>query len=303
MCTMAERKSDISDAIKIAKEGIDAVNSALGLFNKVLDQIIPWNTFEGTIKKLDRYREDYSNESAEIVGEIKASIADAVDKYFSATQCIYEWCSLASQLLTVYLQLFDERDEEIFQGQKLFLIKILDDGAAKMSDGQTKLEDSTTSFNILKGKLVTLHSRLTNEFDSQSTYFQSKVNQISTEFYRDVVANSIVHGPFGLFFLHDAAAGVIEEIIIAELKLKLDQIKKNFEDLQMLVNKAVFDIDSTKDQLKDKIVYFRELNIQAEESRMFIPFDDLDSFRDNTIESVNKLIVQCNEYQERHGKE
>lgn len=296
------QKSNVSEAINNTKEGIDAANSALGLFSEVLDQIIPWQQFEETIKKLDRYRKDYSNESAVIVGEIKTHLGNAADKYFSATQCIYEWCSLASRLLTIYLQLLDKRDEKTFPALKQLLIKTLDDGVVKMTNGQAKLEESSMSFNILKGKLVTLHSRLTNEFNSQSTYFQSKVNQIRTAAYAGALAGA-VGGPFGLVIAYAIAASKVEGHMIPELKLKLGQIKKFFENLQKVVHQANVDIDTTKAKLKDEIRYIGELKIRTDEARSVIPFDDLDALRDNTKDSVKKLIVQCNEYQIRHGKE
>lgn len=66
-----------------------------------LDQIIPWKTFDQTMKDFDRYSNDYSNESAAIVGEVKTLMKDAQDNYFSATLSVYEWCSLASRLLAI----------------------------------------------------------------------------------------------------------------------------------------------------------------------------------------------------------
>lgn len=210
----------IEGAIEITKEGIETIDKALELYNKILDQIVPWKTYEETVKELDRFRDDYSNESAKLVGEVKTLIKDAQDNYFSATQSIYEWCSLTTKLLAIYLQLFEKKTSKTYEAQRELLVKVLDDGLTKMSAGQAKLLQSSMNFNNVAGKLATLNSRLTNDFDTKSSYFQGKVDKIRKDANADATDNLIL-GPFGLIISYSIAAGIVEGKLIPELAKKI----------------------------------------------------------------------------------
>ncbi|KAJ6642562.1 Hemolysin E [Pseudolycoriella hygida] len=290
----------VKEVIEITKEGIEALNQALDLYNKVLDQIIPWKTYEETVKELDRYREDYSNESAQLVGEVKTLIYDAEDNYYSATQSIYEWCSLTIRLLQIYLNLFNKRSTTTYEAQRALLISVLGDGIAKMSAGQAKLQQSSINFNNVAGKLTTLNARLTNEFSSKSSYFQSKVDQIRKEAYAGA-ASGFVLGPFGLIISYAVAAGVVEGKLIPELEKRLDEVKSFFVKLHKTIDETNVNIDSTKTKLKNEIANIGELKVKTEETKELIPFDELDALRDNILESVNNLIKQCEAYQKSHA--
>ncbi|KAJ6624466.1 putative hemolysin E-like protein [Pseudolycoriella hygida] len=57
---MNPRGDPVCEVIEITNEGIETISKALDLYNKVLDQIVPWKTYEKTVKELDRFRSDYS---------------------------------------------------------------------------------------------------------------------------------------------------------------------------------------------------------------------------------------------------
>ncbi len=82
----------MSNEFETAKTAIETADKALDLYNKVLDQLIPWKTFEETIKELTRYKDEYSQKSSTLVGEVKTLLLDCQDKYFESTQSVYEWC-------------------------------------------------------------------------------------------------------------------------------------------------------------------------------------------------------------------
>lgn len=287
--------------IQMTKGGVEAMNNALGLYNKVLDQIIPWKTFEDTVKELDRYSSEYSSESAQLVSEIKSLMNNAHDSYHGATQYIYEWCSSTIQFLGNYRQLFDKRPSNAYEQLKAILIQVLDNGTKKMDAAQTKLLQSSASFNNAAGKLTTLHSRFTNEFDSKSSYYQGKVNQIRTEAYAGAAAG-VIGGPLGLIIAYAIAASTVEGKLIPELNQKLNEVKNFFDHLKSKIDRSNVDIDATKSKLQGEVKNIGALKIQNEETKTLIPLDDLDALRDNVLGSVNALIAQCNEYQKRHGR-
>ena len=72
--------------------GIEASDKALALYNKYIDQLIPWKTFEDTIKDITKYEKDYSKKAADLVGEVKTLLLNSNDYYLKAVQSVYEWC-------------------------------------------------------------------------------------------------------------------------------------------------------------------------------------------------------------------
>ncbi|CAK0696328.1 hypothetical protein FGAF437_25080 [Escherichia coli] len=85
--------------VEVVKNAIETADGALDLYNKYLDQVIPWQTFDETIKELSRFKQEYSQAASVLVGDIKTLLMDSQDKYFEATQTVYEWCGVATQLL------------------------------------------------------------------------------------------------------------------------------------------------------------------------------------------------------------
>lgn len=41
--------------VEVVKNAIETADGALDLYNKYLDQVIPWQTFDETIKELSRW--------------------------------------------------------------------------------------------------------------------------------------------------------------------------------------------------------------------------------------------------------
>lgn len=155
---------------------------------------------------------------------------------------------MAKQLLDRYRQLlFDQRSDDTFKQQRAILVKILELGESKMATGQEKVQQSSGHFNNASGKLRTLHSRFTNEFDSKSTYYQGQVNKIRTEawvfcgliretdkFFFNLLLICLFElysyagaaagawgGPLGLLIFYSIAAGIVEGQKIPELNEKL----------------------------------------------------------------------------------
>ncbi|WP_251361308.1 hemolysin E, partial [Escherichia coli] len=83
--------------VEVVKNAIETADGALDLYNKYLDQVIPWQTFDETIKELSRFKQEYSQAASVLVGDIKTLLMDSQDKYFEATQTVYEWCGVVNR--------------------------------------------------------------------------------------------------------------------------------------------------------------------------------------------------------------
>ena len=260
--------------VEVVKNAIETADGALDLYNKYLDQVIPWQTFDETIKELSRFKQEYSQAASVLVGDIKTLLMDSQDKYFEATQTVYEWCGVATQLLAAYIFLFDEYNEKKASAQKDILIKVLDDGITKLNEAQKSLLVSSQSFNNASGKLLALDSQLTNDFSEKSSYFQSQVDKIRKEAYAGAAAG-VVAGPFGLIISYSIAAGVVEGKLIPELKNKLKSVQSFFTTLSNTVKQANKDIDAAKLKLTTEIAAIGVIKTETETTRFYVDYDDL----------------------------
>ncbi len=276
--------------VEVVKNAIETADGALDLYNKYLDQVIPWQTFDETIKELSRFKQEYSQAASVLVGDIKTLLMDSQDKYFEATQTVYEWCGVATQLLAAYIFLFDEYNEKKASAQKDILIKVLDDGITKLNEAQKSLLVSSQSFNNASGKLLALDSQLTNDFSEKSSYFQSQVDKIRKEAYAGAAAG-VVAGPFGLIISYSIAAGVVEGKLIPELKNKLKSVQSFFTTLSNTVKQANKDIDAAKLKLTTEIAAIGEIKTETETTRFYVDYDDL--MLSLLKEAAKKMINTC----------
>lgn len=165
----------MSATVEITRKGFLIAGKCVEMY-EVLDSIVPWKSIEETIKVLDIYSAHYTIETAKIVGEIKRVTLNAADSYFMARQSIYEMCNLASTLIAAYKFLFDKHDASNFPGQKQLLLKVLDDGMAKMSMAHVRLEECLSNFNLAAKELTTLMAQLPIDF--VKNFFESLKVQI-----------------------------------------------------------------------------------------------------------------------------
>jgi hemolysin E len=290
--------TDVKTAITIAKDAMDAGEKALDLYNKVVDQVIPWKTFEKTVTELGKYEKDYSASAGALVGQVKTLVLDAQDKYLAATQSVFEWAGICSGLLVHYVNLFDGLNEEKAKAQRTILLKVLDDGVTKMGAAQLSLQASTLSFNGASGKLITLSTQLRADFDEGSVYFQAQVDKLRKEAYAGA-AVGVIGGPLGLLIAYSIAAGVLEGQLIPQLRKGFAHVESVYAEMTKLIVQSGKDIDAAKAKLQQEIRRIGEMKGQAEETKLFVELDAL--MIASLKESATKLINACNQYRAIHS--
>lgn len=282
---------------EIVQRALEASDKALELYDKFIDQLIPWKTFEDTVKDLTKFEKEYSQEAAILVGQVKTLLMNSNDDYLKAVQSVYEWCGVASRLLRSYLQLFDNYNAKKAEGQKVILLKVLGEGITKMTLAQVSLEKSSQSFNGASGKLMALNNQLREDFSTGSSYFNRQVDKLRKEAYAGAAAG-VVLGPFGLIISYSTAAGVLEGKLIPEMKHKFEEVKRSFEKMQDLVSRADKDITAAKKTLQDEIKIIGDMKVETETTRTYVELDDL--LIETLKNSAWKLIEQCDNYMKRH---
>lgn len=262
-----------------------------------MDEIIPWKEFNETLVELDKFRKDYSIESALLIGETKTLMMAGMDAYFSASQDVYEFAGLAATHLKLYIKLFNHYNSRSAEAQKDLLLQVLGNGVTKMTAALDQLHKSSASFNIAFGKLSTLRKRFESEFVEKSEFFESKlalIRKIST------VANTAgqILNIFGIPLC--AATCLVEREVIPLLLKKMESIRKFYETLKDKVHESFANIHKTKSILSNEIAHISDLQIQTKQTEAFVSLDTLPEIRDTAIEYAQALIVKCQEYRKRH---
>lgn len=287
------QKGDANEAIaaiETAKMDILKADEAVDFFNKVLDQTVPWHTFSDSLFEMDKYRSDYSVETAALILEIKRLVLDSMDKYFMATRNIYGWCNVASHLLTAYVNLFQNINREKSAAQKAILLEVLNTGIDKMMNVQYDLNIISTDFTEASTKLSMLQVRFDNEFHETDDWYRLKIRQLQEK----VNNGSSSIGPFGVF------VGADTRELSTRLDEKLASSKQFYSQLKRNINIAFIDIEEARIKLNDEIRIFGKLKMQTEETKPFESFDDA-TLRDTVIRFAESLSNKCNEYRKRHN--
>lgn len=277
-------------AIETAKIDIQKADEAVDFFNKVLDQTVPWHTFSDALYEMDKFRSDFSVETAALILEIKRVLLYSMDTYFKATRSIYGWCNVASHLLTAYVNLFDDINREKSAAQKAILLEVLNTGIDKMMKVKYDLDIISTNFTEASEKLSSLQARFDNEFNERSDWYRLKMR----EFEEKINNESSSIGPFGVFIGADARE------LSVRFNEKLTSFRKFYNNLKKNVNNAFIDIEEANVKLNAEIRIFRNLKIQTEETKPFQSIDDA-TLRDTVIQFAESLSNKCIEYRKRHN--
>lgn len=261
-----------TDAVESDKEVFDIINKAIDLY----DRLELWSQIDGTIATLDRYRADFSMESAGLIEVIKTRTLNGKDTYFRSTKTISEWCNLIIQELSKFISEAEPAD------RRKILLTVLDNGINKMNEAQEALGESSTNFNEASGTLSSLNDRLNNEFSLESSYFQNIVAKIRLMAYGGGSPTSI----FGVVI----APGVVEGKLVPELRSSMERPRMFYKEMTMTVNNQVTLIEEIKGKLHDVIEVIGSLKERI---------DDISELGDT--ESANKLIAKCREYATKYS--
>ena len=290
--------TEAAEVVDTAKNGVDAANEALDLYNKSVNQLIPWDTFMQAMKDLRDNEKQYSDLAAVIVGKVQTLLLNSSDEYDSSLEEVNKWCKMAVPVLGQYMTLFAmTSDPKIAEAQKLLLLKVLNDGSTHMDNAIAKLEVSKKSFNDAYGQLTTLKTQLDNDFKEGSSYYQSAIEDLRKQAYGGAAAGA-VFGPIGLAVSYSIAAGVVEGELIPNLLKAFKETQKMFDDLQNTVKTTQQSIDSAKLAITAEIRALGTMSAKIEETKTFaetwalvpsVLFGDLKK-------STNQLIDMCKQY-------
>ena len=127
--------SEVTEVVDTVKNGVKAANEVLDLYNKSVNQLIPWDTYKQAMESLRQNRKQYSDAAAEIVGKVQTLLLNSSDEYDSSLEEVNKWCKMAVPVLGQYMTLFEmTSDPKIAEAQKILLLKVLNDGSTHMDN-------------------------------------------------------------------------------------------------------------------------------------------------------------------------
>lgn len=135
--------------------------------------VTSYGAFQDTINKLVQYRGSYSTRAAELIGEVKTHLQNALDAYVHSSKSAYEWCGVAQERLQSYLQFLQNYDKGKATQQHQIIIHELEDDIAKVISAQSQLDQASRTFNKVSGSISTVVV-LSND-DEESKKFPQEV--------------------------------------------------------------------------------------------------------------------------------
>ena len=289
--------AEAAEVVDTAEGGIEAANEVLDLYNKSVNQLIPWDAYKQAIKALKENKRQYSDAAAAIVGQVQTLLMNSHDEYDSSLEEVNRWCKMAVPVLEQYITLFEmTSDPKIAEAQKLLLLKVLNDGSTHMDSAITKLEVSKKSFNDAYGQLTTLKTQLDKDLNEEICYLNSAHKKALVQSYFGA-ASGIVFGPIGFALTYSLAVGS-GYMRTKNLDNAFEKAMMTFFDLQASVQMTQQFIKTEKDTLTKRIRALGTMSAKIEETKHFAEIWALVSSAkfDVLKKSTNQLIDMCEQF-------
>lgn len=261
--------SDAKLVLTTINEAVNATNEALNVYDKLIENVIPWDRFKVNLDEMEKLSDDVSTETGLFFGQIKTDMLDGFDGYFHASSKIYEWVSLVESHMKLYVKLFDNHDAQRAETQKVFLIKMLENGIAQLTEAVAELGKSSQDFKSVRDKLLALRRKFGPKFDGK--FAESLISE------KDLTVNP------------------------DDLWRMVNEILKFYGSLKKNANQTKQNIVHAKRILRADIRLISELKTQVQQKVRFVHADESSDLRAMVIHSAERLIGTCAEYRKRHN--
>lgn len=282
-------------------DSVIAAKMAIGLYNRDLDESIPWMHLSTAIEASGLNIGNYSERARSFVSTFRHNLLNAFEKTFQSNQKVLEWTIYAANTLKIYLK----------TDQKEFLIRALDDGAVKLNESVYKLNKVSTEFGKALNELDSLSNQLKEDFEESSSYYQDKLNNLRSDHFSNFlylmfnrtnqISSTVFKNPIdairnGLTVGIDAynTTNAIEYSKINDFNYQIKIVKNFYKSTTGAIQTTLQNIRPIKKRIAAKI---RKMKTHQNESSVL----RLTKNQKKLIKGfVIKLIAQCNEYNRKH---
>lgn len=232
--------------------GLVAIYEALGTYDTKIERLLPWQEFENALNEIDKYRDDFSDDSVSLITKIKMEMMNDIDAHFHASQSIYEWVQFMERQLKIYNILFNNYDAKKSETQMKLLLKVLDSGVTQMNLARLKLEEISSSFSSIDENHKTIQSkdvqRNIKEFIfgqkwTNDQHIRKTVNNMKVilNFY-DVLTQKIVQAEEEMLtktkHMSDRKTEIQQMVRLVNLDESSENRKKVIELVQAIINRC-----------------------------------------------------------------
>lgn len=223
---------------------------------------------------------EFSRQNADLLGQIKTNLLNAIDYYYSASQSVYEFSSYAPPTLQRFIQFFDKSDPTTVANQRKLIVLILENALKHLAKGQKDYGDISSALNLADKDLQKLLAQLRIDYTPNSPYFKSRVKRI------------IDSQPSGFF-----APKPDKAKIVAELLAKFKPILEFYEKLAANIQREDELLNKSSSQISQEVqlVGERKQQIQALIGGSAVPADSPGS-REAAINAAQVLTAICQDY-------
>lgn len=200
---------------ELALDSLIVITSA---FSRILGAELPWKVLREKSSVLDQQGSQWTNENAELLGDIKTKFLNVFDAYDSCEQSINEWCSYASSTLRRYIQLAHEPSVIHIQ----LLVGVLENAIKKIGRAQKQFDDLSSAIVELDGQLHKLEANLQRDYNENSAYFKKRLDAL------------VKNQPGGWLSKKKS-----REELAVELKKELEPVLAYFEQLAKAIQLSV----------------------------------------------------------------
>lgn len=328
-CAVTYDKAVKSEQINIAENlitSIKAAENAMSLYNKEQDDSIPWKILNATIEAMGMDFGDYTSEAQRLISPIRQHLINGLQNYFEASQKVYEWTVFATPILSVYLDLIDNKE---------LVINVLEDGVTKIGESITKLDNVVKEFDYAHNGFLALIDQLKADFKKTVEELSNNVVITRKVLYIGAGALTAVGSAFGgvIGFLGGTAlsgiggvplgalgvklgatgtaavlsamgiagtAILITENEVANIREKMNFVEKFYTNSTLRVESHKISTVSTKEAIKEEQKKMIFLKGTTQSTRTFV-ISLTEQQRAIIVQRVRTLIELCNEFKRRHG--
>lgn len=249
---------------------------------------MPWKELRknSSAGVFDQQGSDWTDENANLLGDIKTGFLNVFDAYDSCEQTIIEFCSYASSTLHRYIETAKNPALAARNAHIDILISILDNAIKKAARAEKQLGELSSAIIELDGQLHTLEVNLQRDYSENSPYFKKRLDQL------------VKKNPGGFF---DREKNKQE--LAAKLKKELQLVLAFYQRLASGVRLAIgaFKLANSKVPIAVKAISEAKVKVVAIKTAPPPAPSPDHAPNGDALHSAELLVALCDKYSQEHA--
>lgn len=245
------------------------------LYDNSIEKAVSKKEYVKMLDKLDSYRNKYT-EYAMKASEMKLFIISGIEEHMQTSQYFYEMASITVTHFELFIKLFNNYNEKKVETQKQLIIDVLDRGVKQMNATDAELSKSLLNFEFAFSALSVFKQHITNKMQNFEAKTQTSLYRLQT-------------------FLR------MDKKSITNTLDAMDKVVRLCIDLAHQIEDTISQLAHARKMLSKEIEYHSVfLKTQIQEMLHFVNLDERPDLRNKAIESAQKHVEICENFQKNH---